>query len=331
MQERKLWKGGWPRALLAVSLTAGAAFAEAAETPRDILVEAESFAEKGGWVTDTQFMDQMGSPFLLAHGLGKPVADAATTFDAGVGGRRAVYVRTRNWNAPWSSHPAGRFRVSVTGAPLPATLGTGAAEWTWRRAGEATLKAGANALALHDLTGFEGRCDAIAFAAGERTEAELDAFRAAEQRAKPVARKAYDLVVAGGGVAGVCAAVTAARQGLKTALVHDRPVLGGNNSSEVRVHLGAYANLPPYPRLGDVLAEIAPAEGGNAQPAAVYEDGRKLAVVKAEKNIDLFLNVRVNGVEKAADGAIASATTGCSSSTRTGRTSRTDSRRSPTT
>ena len=88
------------------------------------------------------------------------------------------------------------------------------------------------------------------------------------------------------------------RQGLKTVLVHDRPVLGGNNSSEVRVHLGAYANLPPYPRLGDVLAEIAPAEGGNAQPAAVYEDGRKLAVVKAEKNIDLFLNVRVNGVRQ---------------------------------
>lgn len=136
--------------------------------------------------------------------------------------------------------------MSVNGAPLPATLGTGAAE----------------------------------------------------RRAKPVARKAYDLVVVGGGVAGVCAAVTAARQGLKTALVHDRPVLGGNNSSEVRVHLGAYANLPPYPRLGDVLAEIAPAEGGNAQPAAVYEDGRKLAVVKAEKNIDLFLNVRVNGVRQ---------------------------------
>lgn len=39
-----------------------------------VLVEAESFNEKGGWVLDQQFMDQMGSPFLLAHGLGKPGA-----------------------------------------------------------------------------------------------------------------------------------------------------------------------------------------------------------------------------------------------------------------
>ena len=283
----------------------GAPAADTAEASRDVLVEAEAFAARGGWVTDTQFMDQMGSPFLLAHGLGTPVADARTTFDAGAGGRRVVYVRTRNWNAPWSAHPAGLFQVAVNGETLPLTLGAGASEWTWRRAGEATLKPGANALALHDLTGFEGRCDALVFAAGERTAAELDAFRTAAHAAKPVARKSYDFVVVGGGIAGVCAAVTAARQGLKTALVHDRPVLGGNNSSEVRVHLGAYANLPPYPRLGDVLAEIAPAAGGNAQPAAVYEDGRKLAVVKAEKNLDLFLDTHVNAVEKAADGAIA--------------------------
>lgn len=45
----------------------------------------------------------------------------------------------------------------------------------------------------------------------------------------------YDFVVVGGGLAGLCAAVTAARQGLRTALVHDRPVLGGNASTEIRV------------------------------------------------------------------------------------------------
>ena len=104
--------------LVAACLMVGAAVAETSASPRDILVEAEAFDEKGGWVTDTQFMDQMGSPFLLAHGLGRPVADAKTSFDAGVSGPRIVYVRTRNWNAPWSSHPAGRFRVSVNGAAL---------------------------------------------------------------------------------------------------------------------------------------------------------------------------------------------------------------------
>ncbi|MHC4323929.1 MAG: hypothetical protein ACYSUX_06625, partial [Planctomycetota bacterium] len=38
-----------------------------------VLIEAEGFANRGGWVIDQQFMDQMGSPFLLAHGLGRPV------------------------------------------------------------------------------------------------------------------------------------------------------------------------------------------------------------------------------------------------------------------
>lgn len=47
----------------------------------------------------------------------------------------------------------------------------------------------------------------------------------------------HDLVVVGGGLAGICAAVTAARQGIRTALVHDRPVPGGNASTEIRVML----------------------------------------------------------------------------------------------
>ena len=40
-----------------------------------LIVEAEMFQKRGGWVLDQQFMDQMGSPFLLAHGLGKPVEE----------------------------------------------------------------------------------------------------------------------------------------------------------------------------------------------------------------------------------------------------------------
>ena len=45
----------------------------------------------------------------------------------------------------------------------------------------------------------------------------------------------FDVCVVGGGIAGICAAVAAARNGSKTALVHDRPVLGGNASSEIRM------------------------------------------------------------------------------------------------
>ncbi|HEY5509835.1 MAG TPA: hypothetical protein VIK10_02300 [Prolixibacteraceae bacterium] len=43
-----------------------------------IFVEAESFTIKDGWVVDPQFIEQMGSPYLLAHGLGKSVQDAET-------------------------------------------------------------------------------------------------------------------------------------------------------------------------------------------------------------------------------------------------------------
>ncbi|MEY4387651.1 MAG: hypothetical protein RLY20_2934 [Verrucomicrobiota bacterium] len=45
----------------------------------------------------------------------------------------------------------------------------------------------------------------------------------------------FEFVVVGGGLSGLCAAVTSARQGIRTALVHDRPVLGGNASTEIRV------------------------------------------------------------------------------------------------
>ena len=80
------------------------------------------------------------------------------------------------------------------------------------------------------------------------------------------------MVVIGGGIAGTTAAISSARLGLKVALIQDRPVLGGNNSSEVRVHLGGRIKVEPFPALGDVVKEIGPSRGGNAQPAEQYED-----------------------------------------------------------
>lgn len=50
-------------------------------TKQTILVEAESFDNLGGWVIDQQFMDIMGSPFVLAHGLSEPVEDAQTVVE----------------------------------------------------------------------------------------------------------------------------------------------------------------------------------------------------------------------------------------------------------
>ncbi len=97
-------------------------------------------------------------------------------------------------------------------------------------------------------------------------------------------------MVVGGGMAGTCAAISAARLGVKVALIQNRPVLGGNNSSEVRVHLGARINLEPYPALGNLVNEIGPTRGGNARPKDYYEDDKKLNAVLNEPNISLFLN-----------------------------------------
>ena len=281
-----------------------AALAAQAET---VVIEAESFDDWGGWVNDTQFMDQMGSPYLLAHGMGKPVADARTKFVV-AGGRYNVWVRTKNWTSFW--HPdigAGTFNLIINGEKLPNLLGCqGKGEWLWVKADDVTLKGGKYTLALHDCDGFDGRVDAIVFT----TEVNPFAFLNNPRRPscvpaiKSLNFPRYDVVVVGGGVAGICAAISSARLGLKTALIHDRPVLGGNNSSEVRVHLGAYANLPPYPRLGDVLAEFSPKSGGNAREASVYEDDLKMKVVKETKGLDLYLNQHVNGVVTNSEGRI---------------------------
>ena len=272
-----------------------------------VFIEAESFDDWGGWVNDTQFMDQMGSPYLLAHGMGKPVADAKKTFKA-TGGKYGVWVRTKYWTAPWHDGAgAGTFNLVVNGEKLPNLLGCqGKGEWLWVKAGNVTLKDGLNTLALHDLDGFDGRVDAIAFTTEVDPCATLNGPRHLLLPPMSTPVFFYDVVVVGGGIAGICAAVSSARLGLKTALVHDRPVLGGNNSSEVRVHLGAYANLPPYPRLGDVVAEIGPKSGGNARDASVYEDDLKLQVVKATKGLDLFLGRHVNGVVTNSEGRITS-------------------------
>ena len=272
-----------------------------------VLVEAEGFDELGGWVIDTQVMDQMGSPFLMAHGLGRPVEDAVTRIAFPAAGTYRVLVRTRDWAAPWNAPEApGRFQVLVGGEPLPAEFGTEGAEWHWQEGGTVEIAEGGleTTLALRDLTGFNGRCDAILFTTDPDfvppNEGEAMArFRRAllGHPETPEDAGPYDLVVVGGGMAGTSAAISAARLGLSVALIQDRPLLGGNNSSEIRVHLHGRVHLPPYPALGGVVRELGPQGVGNAGPPERYEDDRKLDLVRAEPTLDLFLNTRVNEVE----------------------------------
>jgi hypothetical protein len=274
----------------------------------NILIEAESFAQCGGWAVDPQFMDQMGSPYQLAHGLGRPVADATTKIEISVTGNYRVWVRTKDWVAQWKAPGApGKFQVLVNGKALESTFGIVGAQWHWQEGGVVELPAGNVAVALHDLTGFEGRCDAILFSRDTQfvppnADPEMAMFRrkCLDLPEQPESGGNFDFVVTGGGIAGTCAALSAARLGLKVALIQDRPVLGGNNSSEVRVWLQGSRNKEPWPRIGDVVAEleqIKRAHYGPANTKEIYEDEKKLALVRAETNITLVLDHRVNAAE----------------------------------
>ena len=307
--------------------------------PETVLLEAEGFAARGGWVIDQQAMDVMGSPYLLAHGLGVPVADAVTAAEMPAAGQYRVWVRTRDWVAPWKAPGApGRFQVLIDARPLATTFGTEGARWHWQDGGTVELPAGKVTVTLHDLTGFDGRCDAIVFTRDPKLTPPNEDPAMADWRRKmlglarePDDAGEFDLVVVGGGMAGCCTAVSAARLGCRVALVQDRPVLGGNNSSEVRVGLSGLIHQEPYPRLGDLVDEIGPVghwnlwearrdpdsprskrilaviekhpekKQHNAGPASNYEDDRKRRVVEAEKGLRLFLGTRVFRAEKQGD------------------------------
>ena len=269
---------------------------------QDLFVEAENFKTKGGWIVDQQFMDLMGSSYLMAHGKGIPVADANTEVTFSNKGVYKVFVRTFNWTSPWSDKEGpGKFKLKVGDITLSKILGATGNKWEWQEVGEVKIVSKNTSISLLDLTGFNGRCDAIYFT--KRGEAptndisELNVFRNKKLGVKANSAKKYDFVVVGGGVAGMCAAVAAARDGLKVALINDRPILGGCNSSEIRVHLGGRINLKPYANIGNMVREFGHSKGGNAKPADNYEDKKKQQFIDAENNITLFASTRAIGVK----------------------------------
>lgn len=117
-----------------------------------------------------------------------------------------------------------------------------------------------------------------------------------------------DITVIGGGMAGICAAISAARHGSTVALVQDRPVLGGNASSEVRMHIvgatrhGKRKNLRETGIIEEILLEN---KFRNPEHSYGLFDTLLWEKIKLEKNITLFLNTYVREV-KAENGRILS-------------------------
>lgn len=273
-----------------------------------IFLEAESFQHRGGWVIDPGSMIQMGSAYLMAHGAGVPVEDAVTEIEIEEEGEYFLFVRTRDWTACWKrGSSAGKFLVGIDGKDLDTIFGTNGEKWAWQRGGKCFLAKGKHKIALRDLTGFNGRCDALYFTkdSGDVPPDEGEALE--EFRKERTCRKVedveeiFDLVVAGGGIAGMATALAAARLGLRAICIQDRSVPGGCNSSEIRVPLGGLTHLGPYPALGNTVREIAPIflTPGAKEPEC-YEDLRKIRAfnVTCPGKADLALNEKVMRVEK---------------------------------
>lgn len=260
-----------------------------ASHPAGILIEAEDFDSYGGWLLDSQFEVQMGSPYLLAHGLGRPVADATTSITIPSAGDYDVWVRAKDW-VP--SHHPGRFTLAINNVTLETEFGANGQDWSWQHAGKTFLPKGNTTLTLHDLTGFDGRCDAIYLSRdGKAPPNEVSEAGRAWRRAlrglpdQPVDAGAYDVVVVGGGISGCAAALTAARLGQRVALIHDRPVLGGNASKEI--------GLMPRGTQGSVLREL----------SARTPDGDLVALglLQGEPTASVFLEHRIINARREGD------------------------------
>lgn len=111
-----------------------------------------------------------------------------------------------------------------------------------------------------------------------------------------IIQKDYDVIVVGGGMSGVCAAIAAARCGVKTALIQDRPMLGGNAGSEVRMHIcGADCHgSRPDSRETGILMEIL-LENKRRNPGHSFSVFDTVLWEKThfQKDLDLYLNTRV--------------------------------------
>jgi len=270
----------------------------------ELLVEAESFSNPGGWTVDPQFVDQMGSPYLLAHGLGKPVDDAETPVTLPGPGRYNVRVRTMNW-VPGEWDAPGRFHLVVNNKVLKNDLGTEEG-WGWQFAGRINIKDTNILLKLQDLTGFEGRCDAVYMSTiKDPPPADLKELAAWRKKLsgepeEPLKQIEFDFVVIGGGIAGCAASIAAAEQGMKVALVHDRPVLGGNASSEIRVHTEGITWKSER-----ILSMLNTVWWPNGSPDAVLDDRKRHENIAKYDNISVYLNWRAYAVS-AADSVISS-------------------------
>ncbi|USW48746.1 Putative FAD/NAD(P)-binding domain superfamily [Septoria linicola] len=172
-----------------------------------------------------------------------------------------VWVRAKDW-VP--RHHPGRFNIIVNGKTLPAEFGAHGQDWSWEAGGRVELVAGDNSIALREGTPPPNQVNA----ASRNWRRLINGYPV-----EPAKKYNFDVVVVGGGVPGVAATLTAARLGLKVALVQNRPVFGGNSSVEV--------GLRPRGVRGPLIDAIADREPNG--------DLRAKRLLQNEPNVKVFL------------------------------------------
>ena len=277
------------------------------DTASVVWLEAEQFDSDGGWANDSQHVDRMGSPYLLATGVGSPVEDAVTIASIPSAGKYRLWVRCKDW---LPEHSPGQFQVLVGNRPPSVTFGKATSDaWQWVDGGLIEIEAGVAEVRLHDLTGWWGRCDAVVLAtpgfepSNESPELAAQRARYGGVSAEIEPRGPHDVVVVGGGPAGLGAALAAARHGCRVALIQDRPVLGGNASSEISIPPMGYIGDPPDTvNVSGIAEELFPPQDWHR-----FADSKRIeSIVRAERNIALFLGVRMTGAEMDGDDRIRS-------------------------
>ena len=264
-----------------------------------IWIDAEDFTDYGGWLLDTQFVHLMGSAYLIAAGIGKPVKDATVNVDVPAAGKYRVWVRARNWIKEYAP---GKFSVSIAGVRSKRVFGAAdTEEWVWEPAGDFDLEKGRVQIALRDLTGYYGRCDALILTADlsytppqKLDDVQKERSRLTGLSLEPKPAGEFDVIVVGAGSAGCPAALASARMGAKTALIQNRPVLGGNASVELGVGINGAASCHPNARESGIVEEIGRIKArfgyrGWSQP---FQDA-----ADKEPNLSVFVNRHVFAVE----------------------------------
>ena len=257
-----------------------------------IWIDASEFDNYGGFILETQFVREMGQAYLMANGVGEAVKPAEVTFHISEGGKYRLFIRTKNW---CSEYKADGLVSEIDGIRSKQVSGImNVRDWYFEVGGDFELLPGKHTLKIYDTCGWFARFSAVVMTNDYNFTPSRELSMLKRQRAemksiknKPQDLGEYDLIVVGAGVGGIVAAISAARYGLKTALINDRPCLGGNASEEANISLDGSAHRG-FHETGIVFEIKSYKHKHNISWSEAFSYFSSM-----EKNLDIYLNTLV--------------------------------------